>query len=277
MEALVARPTIAALTAATASLVAATASAHDYVLWPEPARLTAPGSATLRLRVGDHLAFELERGFVRGDVARFTHRTAAGERDLLADRGPDGPPPYARVALGAGGHLFALDRPATRIELAPAKFERYLRHEHLDAVVADRARRGESNRPGRERYARYLKTFVQVGPAADGAGLAPTGQALEIVLGADPATARVGTPIPFTLREDGAPVPGHVIEALHRGPAGLRTLEIRTDDAGHGRLRPDRPGRWVLRTITMRRCANDCEDVDWESRWTSFAFHVADG
>jgi len=245
------------------------------VVWVDPPRLDGPGEVTVRLRVGDHLAFELERGFEADRVTRFEHHRAAGVRDLRPGRDPSTPPPYARVGLGApGGHLLVLDRPATEITLAPAKFDHYLAHEGLVGALRERRRRGETDDPGRERYSRHLKAFVQVGDTRDQVGFRPTGQALEIVPHTDPAVAAVGTRFAVELREDDRPLAGHPLDALVRVDGETRTTRVTTTAEGRAAFHLDEPGRWVLRTVSMSRCRRDCDEIDWESRWTSFSFHV---
>jgi hypothetical protein len=34
----------------------------------------------------------------------------------------------------------------------------------------------------------------------------------------------------------------------------------------------DKPGLWIVRLVTMRRCAKDCGEADWESLWGALTF-----
>jgi len=250
------------------------ALAHDFILWPRPGHLPAPGEVRLELWVGDHLAFEEQRGFQVERADRFDRVDASGAHDLLAGR-VDADPPFATVALDhPGGHTLVLDRPAVSIELPADRFEHYLEHERLAGVVRERARRDESQRPGRERYTRHIKTFVQVGDRFDSAGCRAMGQPLEVVPLIDPARLAEGQVMEVELRRDGRALADHPLEAMTLVEGRPRSTHMRTDARGRARLRLDNEGEWLLRSVNMRRCEQNCDEVDWESRWAAYTFHV---
>ncbi len=167
-----------------------------------------------------------------------------------------------------------LDRPPLSIELPAHRFAHYLEHEGLAEIVQERARRGESQGPGRERYTRHLKSFVQVGDDFDSAGCQASGQPLEVVPLSDPARLPAGHVLEVELRRDGQPLPHHPLEAMTLIEGRPRATHLRTDAQGRTRIRLDNEGEWLMRTVDMRRCEHDCEEVEWESRWTAFTFHV---
>ena len=262
-----------AFVAALLSSLSAVAAAHDFILWPRPARLDAPGVVEFGLWVGDHLAFDEQRGYRPERALRFELLSAAGSRDLRAGRART-EPPFARIRLERpGGHLVVLDRPPIEIALPPDRFTHYLEHEGLGRILAERRRRGESQRPGRERYTRHLKAFVQVGPAPDGVGCRVAGQELEIVPGLDPASLRAGDRLPITLRLRGRPLARHRVEAMIQEGGRVRHQHRTTGPDGRATVRLDREGTWLLRTVAMSRCEG-CSDIEWRSRWTAFTFTV---
>ena len=66
-----------------------------------------------------------------------------------------------------------------------ASFEKYLKEEGLNHIVEARAQRGESDKPGKERYTMYAKTIFLAGAPNEGYK-AVVGLPLEIVPEKDP-------------------------------------------------------------------------------------------
>jgi hypothetical protein len=246
------------------------AKAHDFVLWPDDG--PRPDARRLRLLVHDGHRLGDERVFRADRVTRFFDRSAEGEREL-AGGGAEGP--FAVVSgLRPGGHWLAVDRVPIDIELEADRFDDYLRHEGLEAALRERRRRGESGRPGRERYTRHLKAFVQVGDARDGVGCQRLGQALEVLFLHDPSTLSVGHTLEVELREEGRPVVGHPVDAYTERHPDPHARRVRTDERGRVRIPLREAGRLVLRSVAMRRCEG-CEDIEWRSRWTAATVDVA--
>lgn len=259
-------------------LVAAPAVAHDF--WVVPAELVMPEPKEAKvidvsLYVGEHFVAESEKPFQRDRLVTFQH-VHGGKRDDLLSAKPalfeDGKPPLARLPVqGAGGHLLAMDRVAINIELTAPRFDDYLAHEGLGHLVTERARLGEREKPGRERYSRYLKTLIQVGDARDDSFKEVTGAALELVPEQNPVFVESGATLPVQIRFRGQPLPGVRLEALSRDGADIRSAMITADGAGIARVPIDRKGVWLLRMVHMVRCEG-CPDADWESFWTSYTF-----
>lgn len=244
-------------------LMAAPALAHDFILLPEPG--SSPGAVALRLLVHDGETLGDERAFVAPRVAGLFALSAQGRRTLTAQ---DGQRPFATAqGLRPGGHWLAVDRVPIDIELEAERFDGYLRHEGLAPIVEERRRRGESDRPGRERYTRHLKAFVQVGERPDRLGCRALGQELEVVLRHDPATLRVGHRVRLELRHRGRPLAGHPLDAgSPDDPHGQRVI---TDARGRAEVELREAGPLVLRSVVMERCADCGEDADWRSWWTA--------
>jgi hypothetical protein len=258
------------LVAVPALFVAAPAAAHDLFLLPAVHADEAPREIELRLLVGDHFAPEEERGFRGSTLARFELVTARGRRDL--SQGDDGPPPFARVEVGAGGQLFAIDRRPILTELEAERFDAYLEHEGLSHILAARRAPGASG-PGRERYTRYLKSFVQIGARRDGAFRRVLGQRLELVPLDDPSSLREGANLRVRLLFEGRPLADQPVTAYRRNGDDVATTVVRTDPRGEAVFTIDRAGTWLLRTVHMRACER-CEDADWESFWGALTFGV---
>ena len=125
----------------------------------------------------------------------------------------------------------------------------------------------DPTRPNKERYRRYLKAIV--GPYAPHAAI---GQTLEIVpispLGI--GAARIDVKLLF----EGQPLPGAVMFAEHRDGARLDREGLTTAEDGTTTFSLAQPGRWLIRTVHMRKCATDCGPAEWESHWAALTFDV---
>lgn len=62
-----------------------------------------------------------------------------------------------------GTYLVVMTIKPRFIEIKAPDFATYLTHEGLERIVAERAKAGETERAGRERYSRYAKAVVRTG------------------------------------------------------------------------------------------------------------------
>ncbi|MCI0706190.1 MAG: hypothetical protein L0Y80_01725 [Ignavibacteriae bacterium] len=128
----------------------------------KPFRLQQSGEVKIAIHItetfpGKHIAWNPER------ITRF-HQWHG--RTLLNSVVPEPTEDSSGAAIDitqAGTHLFAVDWSQRFIEIDAKHFAEYLRAEGLDEVLKQRAARKEEQKPGRELYSRYLKTFVRAG------------------------------------------------------------------------------------------------------------------
>jgi hypothetical protein len=159
-----------------------------------------------------------------------------------------------------------------RQELSADRFEGYLREKGLEAVSVLRARRGEGDRPGRELYSRALKSLLRVGPAgATGPPDLFLGFRLELVAEADPFRLAPGSLLLVTLRFEGAPLPGALVEAHSLIRPALHA-SARTDGAGRAELPVAAAGPWVVTAVHMVPTAGG--DADWQSVWAALTLSI---
>jgi hypothetical protein len=174
------------------------------------------------------------------------------------------------------GHFLLISKTVPNfIELEALKFEDYLKHEGLDSIIAWRKQNGESGKPGREIYSKYVKAIGLVGRADDAYG-AVAGLAIEFVPLSNPYKASPGTDLPVRVLVRGKPADGLAIEAsnLYNGKV-TRNVAGRTDADGTVRVRIVHPGLWKLHTVHMERRA-ERQQADWESLWSSLTFEIPD-
>lgn len=252
-----------------ALLAAGPAFGHDF--WIEPTRFTpAPGEEVgLVLRVGQDLG---------GDTVPYIGDWFSEYRIVT----PEGPVPVDAILGDDPAGVFVAGRPglylvayrSTRdfVELAPAKFNDYLRNEGLERIIERRVELGESDRPAREWYSRCAKSLLRVGAGGpDAAWALNLGYTLELIAGGNPYALQAGEPLPVTLLYEGRPLPGALIVAFTADRPGDK-IAVRTNADGRVELPLDRAGLWLVKGVHMIRIGN--AQADWESFWASLTFRV---
>ena len=257
------------------TLLATPAIAHDYWLAPTTHVLPSDGDVGVSLLVGDRLVVEEDRPF----EGERTPRIDLLHRTQTIDLRPDAlerAVPFLTIPLhGFGGHLLVVDRMPATVELDAAKFEKYIRNEGHKGVIEDRAKRGESALPGRERYRRNIKALFQVGAARDTTFGIDTGQTIELVPEQHPTFAAPGDTITFRLTFRDKPLANHQVVALSKGTgavAVVHSTDYTTDADGRVTIAIDRRGDWLIRGVHMIRCETECDAVEWDSFWVAYTF-----
>lgn len=257
------------------------AFARDY--WLEPSRPAAGKSEelVLHLQTGDHLKTEEEKPLQKDRIARFDlYGDQTARHDLLAS-GQENQLPAAKIRLGSGPALVVMDRRPRPITMEADHFNQYLADEGLDAVIAQRAHAGQTDAPGRESYARFLKTLVQ--ESSPTAATANTlykrrvGQRLEILLENDPdQLGSMGGELTVKVLFDGAPLTGAKVSACRRvaDDQPPHVVTGTTSVKGLAKLKLDQPGLWLVRTVTMRAASPGAKPdaPQWESFWATYTF-----
>lgn len=250
-------------------LTAPALRAHDF--WIEPSAFAPlPGQRiVVRLRVG--------QGF-HGDpvprdpalIERFDTVGSAGASPVLGVAGRE-PAGYASFAA-PGLYWIVYGSTPAKVELAAAKFETYLAEEGLEAIHAQRAKRGQTGTDVKERFSRCAKAAIAV--SGGGAGFDTVlGLTLELIPEADPTLLKPGGELPLRLLYRGKPLAGALVVALARDQPQSK-VSARTDAKGRVKLRLDRPGPWLVKAVHMIPAPAGA-DADWESFWASLAFESA--
>jgi hypothetical protein len=262
----------ALLRAAALSALASPVAAHDH--WIAPSSF-APGAGErvdVHLRVGHPAQFEEQprdpRRFVRFELVG-----AEGARHLL---GLDGRSPAAFFRTdGAGPLTLVYQSDHAFVEIAPETYARYLAEEGLDDVAAERERRCESARPGRDSYLRCDKALLRVGGGAAGPDRS-LGLPIELVLESDPLARGAGGELVLRLEFEGRPLAGRQVK-LMRLEAPHTIALARTDEHGRVRFAPDSAGAHVASAVHQRRAETERGlEGDWEGFWASLAFEVGE-
>jgi uncharacterized GH25 family protein len=251
-------------------LAAAPLAAHDLYL--KPARMVVRGGEKIRVEYHNGDAFPKSETTVVLARLRDARRIAAsGEAPFEGVRN-EGKTTVASVAAPGRGHFHLISRTEPNfIELPPDSFEKYLAHEGLGWVIEWRRKNGESNKPGREIYSKYVKSLL-VAEAGDGSFVTPAGLTVEFVPLDDPYTAAAGPAIRVRLDFRGRPAAGHEVElqSLVSGKASRQALG-KTGADGVVRVPLAGAGFYKLHAIVMER-PEDRSRADWESFWATLTF-----
>lgn len=249
-------------------MAAAAARAHDF--WIEPSSFHPPSGAVVAVHlwvgqnfVGDpvpHQSNDIEAFFIR--------QGQSGTNETID--GADGRDPAGQFLADARvTAVIGYRSGGSYIELPADKFEDYLRLYGLDSTIAERARRGETKKPGRERFYRYAKALL-TGAGVSAAATQPLGFAYEIVPDDDPT--RAAAPVRGHVRYDGKPLAGALVEALWHQDPRLR-LSARSDAQGAFSFTLPRAGIWLIKSVHMVR-AGFFAGEDWDSLWASLTFEA---
>jgi uncharacterized GH25 family protein len=244
-------------------LLTAPLHAHDFWIEPSTFRPAVGQNVSVSLVVGENfLGDSLPRSAALFDT--FTVRDTAGERNVLG-RERQSPAGILRID-NPGLSIIGYRSKGNPLELAAPKFEQFLKEEGLERISKLRASRGESQKPDREKFYRFAKSFVASGGKAAGFDR-PLGYRFEIVPETNPM---VGAPLRIRVLLDGKPRAGALVTAIHRDdPAARRSA--RTDAAGRVTLALPKGGVWLVKSVEMTP-APAGSGLDWEGLWASLTF-----
>ncbi len=250
------------------------ARAHDCFLIAKPYRAQPGNPVKIAIHIDDefpgkHVSWNPER------ITRFQHWHGRVLLDSVIPEPLEDSSGVMRNLQQEGLHLFVVDWAARQIEIEPKAFTQYLQKEGLDHIVRLRRERKEDTKPGRERYSRYLKTFVTQGTGNQDAYRHVVGQRIELIPLENPAAKKIGDTLRVRLLYEGKPVQGAKVSAVYSGAKvkpGSYTQSYRTNKEGVALIRLTHPGIWLVRTVYM--IPAESPDVNWESFWASMTFEV---
>jgi uncharacterized GH25 family protein len=178
-----------------------------------------------------------------------------------------------------GTHVVGVSTKPKMIELSAEDFNEYLEHDGVVDVLEARRKSGSLGSSARERYAKHVKTILQVGDEMTGSWAHRFGYPVEIVPKANPSGLCPGDSLEFEVLAEGRPAIDQLVYASYEGydpnleSGGHReAVSTRTDAAGVGRIELAKAGRWYLRLIRMVESPDD--GVEYESNWATLTFEA---
>ncbi|MEX1185206.1 MAG: DUF4198 domain-containing protein [Gemmatimonadaceae bacterium] len=182
-------------------------------------------------------------------------------------------------------YVVAVSLEPRSIRESVGSFLRYLELE--GAPEARRRLEADGTLAGRDsvtrRYAKYAKTFVQVGRGGPRAFAEVAGHPLELLPVRDPSAARRGDTLRFRLLYRGAPLEGarltagavvHSATSLESPVVTSPDTTLVTDRSGEIVVRLGAAGLWNVRGIHIAP-AEPGSGADWDTHWVSIVFHAA--
>jgi len=256
---------IRAIAAAAALFVSAAAlQAHDFWIEPSTFHPAAGMTVSVGLRVGQNFVGDpVPR--VGAYIEQFTVKQGRQEAEISGSEGSD--PAGFFTADGRVPAVIAYRSKPSRVELPAAKFEDYLRRYGLERIVAERARRGERSKPGREIFSRCAKAILTGARASLGV-TQPSGLRYEIVPGSDPTFG--GAPFRGRVIYERRPAGGMLVEAVYLKQPSIR-MATRSDAQGRFSFALPRAGVWLIESVQMVDAPRG-SDAEWESLWASLTF-----
>ena len=244
--------------------------AHEF--WIEPqTHHTKPGTAIgVGLRLGERFLGEV---FRRDDalIDKFVAVGPDGEQHIVGLSGAT--TSFARFDK-PGAYVLGYRSHRTPHEMDADRFEAYLKEEGLGAIIPQRAKLNESDKPGREVFSRCAKSLVLVGDTSDRGYKRKLGFPLEIVPESNPLTLKPGNKLPVRILFNGKPLKdAKVVAVSKQTPSKMQTALSNNNGLVHFEL--PRGGAWMITTIHMTRVP-ELAEADWESFWASFTFEITE-
>lgn len=256
---------------AAVSLLAAQAIAHEFWIQPATFHPLVGENVGIRLLVGDGFPGESRPR----DPTKLERFVVAGTIGSMPIPGRDGQDPAGIHRFERTGvQVLGYRSKETRLELPAEKFDPYLKSVGLDSVIATRAKRGQSQEPGRELFSRCSKSLVCVGETDD----KDTGYAtelnlpLEIVPDENPYLKKPGDTLRLKVLRDHAPAAGLQV-SVFRDATGKEHATLKTDQSGIVTITLDAAGVFLINCVSMSDAPKD-SGAEWQSLWASLTFEV---
>ena len=246
--------------------------AHDLFLKLDSYFLDA--NTTARVPVLNGTFATSENSVTRNRIAAITlvspERTAALDTTVWSVKGDTS---YVAIRVGSPGTyvLGASVRPNT-LSMTAAEFNAYLEEDGITDMLETRRRRGELERPARERYSKHVKAIFQVGERPGDKYGAILGYPAEIVPLTNPYDVRVGGELAVRCLVDGRPVEVTVLAGGEGASGAIAQRSVRSGADGVARVPIVAAGRWYVKFVHMAEVSE--AELDYESKWATLTFEV---
>ena len=251
---------------------AARLAAHDLYLQPGSFYLDKPGEVNLEMRLTEDRFPGGPLKWRDDKTVQFKMLSPSGKQDL---RDSDGVNPTVTFEK-PGTQQIGWEGSASYISIEPEIFEKYITLEGYKAVIEARKSPGASETYGKERYSRFLKTYVQIGNKKTEDYKKPLGFKIEIIPQTNPTNLKVGDELKVQILFEGKPLSMNRVMATYDKYSTIPEDYAQTQETGADgmvRFKITHPGLWMIRTNRILPIKGD-RQADWESFWSNITFQV---
>lgn len=276
-------PRVGVALAALVITISATVQAHDFWLVPNAFQVVRGRSVEVRGQTSSR--FPTSESAVSVDRVADARLISKSGFERITELGVDGKSlRLRRRPARAGQYVVALSLKPRAVRESVPNFLRYLELE--GAPEARRRLEADGTLAGRDsvtrQYAKYAKTFVQVGRGGQPAFDRVAGHPLELMPLRDPSVVRRGDTLRFRLLYRGSPLGGaHLTAGAVVHGSGFESPVVAssdttflTDRSGEILMRLGAAGLWNVRGIHIAPAAPGT-GADWDTHWVSAVFHVS--
>ena len=249
--------------------------AHEFWLQPQQYHFKKDETASIKFNVGENFTGDNWAGD-NSKINQLIHYTPSNKQINIADLVSNNKGDSVQLKLTEEGtHMIIYNSNNSFINLAPAKFNPYLKEDGLDEVAAYRKLHNEENSNGKEYYQRSVKTIIQVGAIITDGTTEPTVLPLDII--PDENVYNLGyqgknSLVKFTVLFNKKPLISKLVKVWHKiGNQKTELTDLRTDYLGKISTKITLGGSWMISCVHMERNTVDTA-ADWQSYWASVTF-----
>ena len=259
-----------------AGLVSLPSSAHEFWLEPSDFQPKVGDVVTVDLVIGTHFD-GFSSPYTPDEIAAFGLIDAAGNTAITGRFGdmPAGQFVVAQVGLSL---LYHQTTPSYVTYTKPEKFISFAVEKGFADVAARYQKQTAENFRLVEKYRRFAKSLIMVGPASGQDQL--LGLEMELVALTNPYQQSVSKEFTVAVYESGVPRPGaQVTVFIRHTPSDVEKKIIIADERGqvHLSLLPGR--HYLFDSVKLQpiKDADPIKNAEWESLWAALTFAVPDG
>ena len=259
-----------------AGLMSLPSSAHEFWLEPSDFQPKVGDVVTVDLVIGTHF-YGFSSPYTPDEIAAFGLIDAAGNTPITGRFGdmPAGQFVVAQVGLSL---LYHQTTPSYVTYTKPEKFISFAVEKGFADVAARYQKQTAENFRLVEKYRRFAKSLIMVGPASGQDQL--LGLEMELVALTNPYKQSVSKEFTVAVYESGVPRPGaQVTVFIRHTPSDVEKKIIIADERGRVHLSL-LPGRHYLFDSVKLQPIKDSDPIknaEWESLWAALTFAVPDG
>lgn len=175
-----------------------------------------------------------------------------------------------------GTYVAGISTLPSQIDLNAEEFNEYLDHEGLSDVIANRKKKGLTNKPASEMYSKHVKALLQVSDKRTEHFKTELNYPVEFIPLNNPYALKKGDKISFKLLKRGKPLTNQVVHynymSVSEQSLSREENSTRTDENGILTITLSANGKWYLATIDMVESTE--KNIDYISNWATITFEV---